>query len=481
MKKSVKRLACIISCIAAAFSVAALSACVQGPAGPAGPMGQDLDFYDVYNAVNAERAADGLQPLTVSEFVKEYFGYISSEAEEAVKEQAVMNYSLLSSVALISDYTVGSSSFLGSATHQSYAGSGVIVELDKEAGDAYIVTNAHVVYEPASSEKYCDSVYAYLYGNDEQFIDYDLANTGVLNYNGIPSSEIEVIGISLNYDLAVLKVTGSEVLKNSHAVAASFAKDEEFYAGEKVYAVGNPEGAGLTVTDGIISRDSEYISLEIDEVRDYRVMRTDAAVNGGNSGGGLFNSDGEIVGIVNSKNENADSDNIAFALPSTYARRIVQSMIDSYESSGTASRSVQKALIGITSTVSNTYAYYDGDAGVTKLSEIVTVESVQYGSAAVRVLRAGDVIKKFSIGSCSSVTKNCILEEKASDFTMTYDESRAVDGGQCSFDVTRQYMISDAMFAVREGDVVELVIERGGVEMYAYFVYSTQAFFTSYN
>ena len=248
-----------------------------------------------------------------------------------------------------------------------------------------------------------------------------------------------------------------------------------------MYAVGNPEGAGLTVTDGIISRDSEYISLEIDEVRDYRVMRTDAAVNGGNSGGGLFNSDGEIVGIVNSKNENADSDNIAFALPSTYARRIVQSMIDSYESSGTASRSVQKALIGITSTVSNTYAYYDGDAGVTKLSEIVTVESVQYGSAAVRVLRAGDVIKKFSIGSCSSVTKNCILEEKASDFTMTYDESRAVDGGQCSFDVTRQYMISDAMFAVREGDVVELVIERGGVEMYAYFVYSTQAFFTSYN
>ena len=54
-------------------------------------MGQDLDFYDVYNAVNAERAENGEQPLTVSEFVKEYFGYISSEAEEAQKKQALQD------------------------------------------------------------------------------------------------------------------------------------------------------------------------------------------------------------------------------------------------------------------------------------------------------------------------------------------------------------------------------------------------------
>lgn len=479
MNKFVKSIVCAVACAFAAFSATVFSACFQGPAGPAGPMGQDLDFYDVYNAVNAERAENGEQPLTVSEFVKEYFGYISSEAEEAQKKQAVMNYSLLSSVAILSDYTTGSS-ILGS-NHETYAGSGVIVDIDKDKGDAYIVTNAHVVYEPTSKEKYCNSVYVYLYGNDEAYEDYNLTSGGVLNYNGIDASDVKIIGVSITYDLAVLKVSGSDVIKNSRAVAATFCQEDEYFAGETVYAVGNPEGAGLTVTEGIISRESEIISLEIDKAREYRVMRTDAAVNGGNSGGGLFNADGEMVGIINSKNEEEGIDNIAFALPSSYARRIVQSMIDSYEKSGQLARSVSKALIGITSQVSNTYAYYDGELGVTRISEVVTVADAQYGGAASDVLREGDVIKKFSIGKCSSLRSNTLQSSPAADFTVPEGDPQSIDGRYCSFDVTRQYMITDAMFSVRTGDVVELVIERGSTTMYAYFVYSSSAFFTSYN
>lgn len=210
-------------------------------------------------------------------------------------------------------------------------------------------------------------------------------------------------------------------------------------------------------------------------------MRTDAAVNGGNSGGGLFNADGEMVGIINSKNEEEGIDNIAFALPSSYARRIVQSMIDSYEKSGQLARSVSKALIGITSQVSNTYAYYDGELGVTRISEVVTVADAQYGGAASDVLREGDVIKKFSIGKCSSLRSNTLQSSPAADFTVPEGDPQSIDGRYCSFDVTRQYMITDAMFSVRTGDVVELVIERGGTTMYAYFVYSSSAFFTSYN
>ena len=72
--------------------------------------------------------------------------------------------------------------------------------------------------------------------------------------------------------------------------------------GERVNAIGNAAGGGISVTEGILSVDSEIISVKDDDiVQSYRVMRVDAAINSGNSGGGLFDSSGELIGIVNAK------------------------------------------------------------------------------------------------------------------------------------------------------------------------------------
>ena len=99
------------------------------------------------------------------------------------------------------------------------------------------------------------------------------------------------------------------LIKNSSAIAAQFSTEDDIYLGEKVYTVGNAEGCGLSATSGIITKDREVIALNLSDryansesyYRCYTVLRTDAAVNEGNSGGALFNGRGEIVALINSK------------------------------------------------------------------------------------------------------------------------------------------------------------------------------------
>ncbi len=475
MNKTARRAACVAAAVCVAAALSAFPACMRGAAGPSGPKGDDLDFYDVYEAVNAERTANGEEPLSVSDFVKEYFGYVSEEAAEAASQQAVMNYSLLSTVSVLAAYTSGGGSIFHPVTGELFAGSGVIVDIDREAGDAYIVTNAHVVYE--SDYGYCNELYVYLYGNDVPFEDFD-PDYGE-NYGGVDASDIEIIGVSKAYDLAVLKVTGSDVIKESRAVAARFSQEEEVFVGEAVYAVGSPDGEGISVTKGIISRDSEEIALQLSADNTYRVMRTDAAVNGGNSGGGLFDMQGWLIGIVNAKDERDGIDNIGFALPSSYARRIVQSMIDRYEEGGRAVNYVRTAFEGFFTDVNGSYAAYDGETGRTVITETVSVRQVVSNSAAVGVVRADDVIKRLSVGR-SSLSRSTGSSSREGSFTVP-QKGYTVAEHYFTIDVTREYQIEDAMFSVRAGDTVELVVERGGQTYYCYLVYDASSpYFISY-
>lgn len=485
MAKILRRIAAAVMCAAALATFIALPACAQN--GRDGRDGEDFNFYDMYEAVNAERVQNGEERLTVSEFVEMYFGMTSGEVQEAISQQAIMNRSLLSSVTIMADYTTSAPIF-GSSTHSVFAGTGVMVDVDTTEGDAYIVTNAHVVYE--TDYGYCENLYVYLYGSDEEGADYysDSRSGALVNVGGIPSSQIEIIGVSRQYDLAVLKVEDSEVIRRSNAVPARFAQDEYVVAGESVYAVGNADGMGLSVTRGIISRESEWInvalsenddgSVNVNDVMPYRVMRTDAAVNGGNSGGGLFNYNGEMVGIINSKNEADGIDNMAYALPTTYARRVVQSMIDTYEERG-AVKYVEKAVLGVTVTTRDSYSVYDSEKGETLIKETVGVQSVERNSAAHSILRADDVILSFAVGTFEGGTDGDYTE-RSENFTVPQDTDYLVSPHYFSIDVTRQYNATDAMFSVRMGDTVEVVVERGGVQMYCYITFDSSSYFTQY-
>ena len=175
-------------------------------------------------------------------------------------------------------------------------GSGVIFKLDKANGDAYVITNHHVVYDETSNTKnrISPDINLFLYG--QEYADYKIPAT--------------YVGGSMQYDLAVLKVSASQVLMKSNAIAAEFADSDSVSVLDLAIAIGNPEGETLSATVGYVNVDSEEIDNPAIEktqnssgntLNTLRVMRIDAAVNHGNSGGGLFNEKGQLIGIVNAK------------------------------------------------------------------------------------------------------------------------------------------------------------------------------------
>ncbi len=294
------------------------------------------------------------------------------------------------------------------------AGSGVIYSIDKEKGDAYIITNCHVVY--TSNKKVSTNIKVYLYGME-------------LSTYAIPAT---FVGGTVTNDIAVIKITGSEVLKNSYATAAEFASSDDVRIFDRVYAVGNAEGGGLSATEGIISVPSENITLNgADEsIISLRVIRIDAAVNHGNSGGGLYNGEGKLIGIVSAKEVSEDIDNMGYAIPSDLVKKLTKSIIEQCNGSKTQ---ISKALMGVTITAYVTGLEID-ENGLVYEVELVEVMEVSAGSIAEGKVNVGDVI--------SSIT---------------------VDGVKTN--ATRVHHVTDAMIDARLGSVVVLEIVRDGKPM----------------
>jgi serine protease Do len=187
-----------------------------------------------------------------------------------------------------------------------------------------------------------------------------------------------------------------------------------------------------------------YATIEEVKVTN-RVLRTDAAINSGNSGGALFNVQGELIGIVNAKSASTGTDNMGYALPITQVDYVVKNIL--HESNGTGS--VKRAMLGITVTTDSSKAEID-KAGRLHILEQVSVYEVEDSAAAKGILQSGDVIKSIAIGN---------------------GEAKAV---------TRQFMVVDYMLNVRKGDTVKLVVERNGEEKTLTVTYDMDKYFTAY-
>lgn len=489
MTKKLKKIFAAVIAAALCLCTVFLAACSDGEDGKDG---KDLDIYDVYAAVNEARAEEGLEELTFLEFVEEYFGYVSDQAVASADKTAVINHSLMCSVAIYTQFKMSSGyGIWSSSTYSTYTGSGVIIDVDKEAGDAYIVTNAHVVYdsEYTSNDGICQEIYVYLYGSDVLYTDLTTdSDDSIINYSGIDKSCVQVIGVSLSYDIAVLKVTGSDIIKKSSVEAAKFSSDTQVYVGEEVYAIGNPSFEGLSASEGIVSRDTEILYVDVDDdntEESFRVFRITAAINAGNSGGAVFNSSGEIIGIANATALTDDNlvQGMCYALPANNVRRIAQSFIDNYEQNNTSYHYLKKALIGVTTGVEaeSTYAEYNATTGRTDIYETVTVKSVSSGSLALGVLKEGDVLVSYAIGQMNGDTPSAAQSERYSGFYIPTNTNYLTDSRYCDTTaITRSYTLTEAMISVRQGDTVELVIDRDGTTYYMYFTYSSSDYFTQY-
>ena len=168
------------------------------------------------------------------------------------------------------------------------SGSGVII-----TSDGYIVTNNHVV-EGGQNIRVC------LQDGSEY--------------------EATLIGTDSYSDLAVIKINATGL------PAATLGTSSSMTVGDPVFAVGNPLGVlSSSVSQGIISGLDRTINVD---GHNMTLMQTDAAVNPGNSGGGLFNANGELIGIVNAKSYGLDVEGIGFAIPMDTAKSIIMDLID---------------------------------------------------------------------------------------------------------------------------------------------------------
>ena len=212
------------------------------------------------------------------------------------------------------------------------------------------------------------------------------------------------------------------------------ADSDKIVVGDSAIAIGNAQGLGISSTSGVVSVDSEHITMTAADGRtevSFRVMRVDTAINSGNSGGGLYDDEGNLIGIVNAKIVYDGVENIGYAIPSNVAVSIAENIIDYCY--GTDTERVQRALLGITVSTSDSKAVYDSATGIMTIKETVSVYEVSSGSLADGILQAEDVLV-----------------------------SATVNGN--TTEITRQYHIIDMMLDVRAGDVVALKILRGGEE-----------------
>lgn len=334
-----------------------------------------------------------------------YGEFYPGSGEGSLENVSPLTKTLLSTVTIVADF--------GTAAG---AGSGVFYSVDKEKGDAYVITNYHVVY--TSGHGVADAISLYLYGME-------------LSSYSIPAT---VVGGSVTYDIAVLKVEGSEVLKNSYATPATIGDSDLIRVFDTVYAVGNAEADGMSATKGIISVESESLQLEGADgsLISLRVMRFDAAVNHGNSGGGLYNEDGKLIGIVSAKDVSSDVDNMGYAIPSNLTKLLVENII--HYCDGENETQVKKALLGITITAYVSGLQVDPDTGDVSQVDMVEVIEVTKGSLADGQVNVGDII--------NSVTVNGVTRP-----------------------VTKIHHVTDFMLAARDGHIVNLNITRDGQTM----------------
>ena len=272
-------------------------------------------------------------------------------------------------------------SWYGQSQVESGAGSGVII-----SSDGYILTCAHVVSGASNIT----------------------VSIGDKDY---PAT---LVGEDTTSDIAVVKVDATGL------TPATVGDSDNLKVGESVMAVGNPLGElGGTVTSGIVSALNRSVSIQgSSSVNTMSLIQMDASVSPGNSGGGLFNMNGELVGIVNAKSSDSDAEGLGFAIPVNDAVKVAQELLENGYVTG-------RPYLGI-SYYAVTDAQTAAQLGVNAYG-VYIVEVVKGGPADKAGLQAGDRIV-------------------------------SVDGSE----VATQSDLGTLMQNHKAGDTIEITVARGG-------------------
>lgn len=233
-------------------------------------------------------------------------------------------------------------------------GSGIII-----SEDGYILTNNHVVSSASSSSYYSLG---------------EASKISVYLYNDSTAYEASIVGTDEETDLAVIKIDKTGL------TAAELGDSDSVAVGEFAMAVGNPLGMQSSITAGVISGVNREVTDS--DGKTFTVIQTDAAINSGNSGGALVNSQGQVIGINTLKVSATGVEGMGFAIPINSAKPIYEDLIQYNK--------VRRPYIGISGRDLD-----QATAQRNNLVEGVYVVSVEEFSAAEKAgIKAGDVIVK---------------------------------------------------------------------------------------
>ena len=229
---------------------------------------------------------------------------------------------------------------------QPGSGSGVIL-----TEDGYIATCAHVV---------------------------DGAKKLTVTLHDETSYDATIIGTDTRNDIAIIKIDATGL------VPATLGDSDMLTVGEDVIAIGNPLGELRgTATSGIISAVKRSVTVE---GVDMQLVQTDAAISPGNSGGGLFNASGRLIGIVNAKVSDTSAEGLGFAIP-------VNSVIGEINDILSYGYVTGRAYLGVSTQNVTLGGFRYGFFGYGGGTNCVQITEVQKDSAAEKAgLKAGDLI-----------------------------------------------------------------------------------------
>lgn len=257
------------------------------------------------------------------------------------------------------------------------SGSGVVISIDSEKNAALIVTCHHVIED------------------GQKMI--------VKSVDGTEFDSVSLVGSDPKSDIGVIIVDGEDI---SSLSAAKWYKPggeqgqsnaDYIDVGTAVVAIGNPLGVlGGTVTQGIISAVNREVNVE---GKSMVLLQTDAAINGGNSGGGLFNaSTGDLVGIVNAGYKSSSAQGLSFAIGGNTALAKCQALLSTYEAGVTPGYIEGNYDLGVELSIYQSAFYFHNEY-------YIGISSVDpYGSFAKAGLRVKDLIKSIKVGDNDEFT-----------------------------------------------------------------------------
>ncbi|MEG1790618.1 MAG: trypsin-like peptidase domain-containing protein [Oscillospiraceae bacterium] len=286
---------------------------------------------------------------------------------------------------------ITTTNIFGMTSSGSVSGSGFVI-----TKDGYIMTNFHVVED------------AYRGGYD----------VNVMLYTG-EKYTASIVGFDKDNDVAVLKIDASNLSP------VTLGNSDSISVGDTVFAIGNPLGElAYTMTSGIVSATGRVIST--DESTSVKMFQFDAAVNPGNSGGPVYDGNGQVVGVVTAKYSQSGVEGIGFAIPIADALSIANELISNGYVSGKPYMGVAAETITV-----GTAQYYNMAQG----AYLITID--EGGPAEAAGLKIGDIITELD-GSTIATWD---------DLKIAVKSHRAGDTVSLTFWRSGEYMTASLTFA----------------------------------